>query len=232
MKAQLVLFIIGLMGSLLHAENMFSQTLISLHVNNVDIETLFSEIESKTGYVVLYRESSRLKKTVSVNATDKNLEEVLSEALTPHGLKYHVSGKQIVITEDRSAPVAPPAPRQEKRQVTGVVTDANGEPLIGANVLEVGTGNGTITDIEGAYSLSVSSGARLQFTYISYKTVEIAVGIKSVVNVVLEEDASALDELIVVGYGVQRKSDVTGALSRVTESQIKDRPVQNALQAM
>lgn len=122
--------------------------------------------------------------------------------------------------------------QQGKRTVTGIVTDSSGEPLIGVTVREQGTTNGVITGTDGRYSISVSAGASLSFTYVGYRPSILAVSTNGIVNAALGEDVETLEELVVVGYGVQKKSDLTGALSRVTEDQIKQRPVQNALQAM
>lgn len=121
----------------------------------------------------------------------------------------------------------------QTKTVIGNIVDNNGTPVIGATILVVGTTNGTTTDIDGNFSLSrVSADNVLQISYIGYVTQTIPVGAQTNIRIVLVEDTQALDELIVVGYGVQKKSDLTGALSRVTEEQIKERPVQNALQAL
>ena len=101
-------------------------------------------------------------------------------------------------------------------RVTGKVIDANGEPVIGASVMVKGTTNGAVTDLDGNYTISnVPSGASLNISYVGYRTQTIPVGGKQSINVTLEEDKQLLDEVVVVGYGVQRKSDVTGALTRL-----------------
>ena len=121
--------------------------------------------------------------------------------------------------------------QQAKRTVTGTVTDASGEPLIGVTVREQGTTNGTITNADGTFSISVSGGAVLTFNYVGYKPVSQNVT-SGIVNAVLVEDVETLDDLVVVGYGVQKKSDVTGAMVSVGQKELKAMPVQNALQAM
>ncbi len=119
------------------------------------------------------------------------------------------------------------------RDISGIVVDQIGEPIIGANVLVEGTMNGTITDIDGNFSLlSVDDNAKLQISFIGYIAQSINVAGKSSFRIVLAEDSKALDEVIVIGYGTAKRSDVTGALTRVTDKQIQERPVQNALQAM
>lgn len=117
--------------------------------------------------------------------------------------------------------------------VTGVVRDAGNQPIVGAYVLIDGTLNGTSTDVDGKYALNnVPANAKLTVTYLGYKTVTTDVASRRIIDFVMEEDASLLDELIVVGYAVQKKSDVTGALVRVGAKEMKAMPVTNALQAM
>lgn len=117
--------------------------------------------------------------------------------------------------------------------ISGTVTDETGEPMPGVNVVLKGTTAGVVTDINGRYSITVPDrDAVLIFSFMGYLTQEITVGDQRVITVTLPEDAKELEEVVVVGYGVQKKSDVTGALVQVSEKTIKERPVQNALQAM
>ena len=121
----------------------------------------------------------------------------------------------------------------QSKTVSGTVLDKTGESVIGASVVVKGTTNGTITDFDGKFTLqNVPDNGTIQVSFVGYKTVDIQVKGQSTVKVILEEDTETLDEVVVVGYGVQKKSDVTGALTKVSEKQIKERPVQNALQAM
>ena len=118
-------------------------------------------------------------------------------------------------------------------KVTGTVVDANGDPVIGASVMVKGTSTGAVTDFNGKFSIEkVPSGANLTVSYVGYRTQTIAVGGKSDFSITLEEDKQLLDEVVVVGYGVQRKSDVTGALTRVGEKELNSKPVANAFEAL
>ena len=109
----------------------------------------------------------------------------------------------------------------QTQTVTGTVTDANHEPMIGVSIMEKGSTNGTATDVDGKFSIKVSPKATIKVSYIGYVTQEIAVDGRSQINVVMDEDNVQLDEVVVVGYGVQRKSDVTGAVSSVSADDIK-----------
>ena len=104
----------------------------------------------------------------------------------------------------------------QQKTITGTVIDTRHEPVIGASVLEKGTSNGTITNLDGEYSLKVSPGATLVFSYIGYKTQEIRVSANTNINVTLAEDAEQLQEVVVVGYGVQKKSSLTGSVASVS----------------
>ncbi|MCL1933228.1 MAG: TonB-dependent receptor [Candidatus Azobacteroides sp.] len=122
-------------------------------------------------------------------------------------------------------------PAQDKT-ITGTVTDESGDPLIGVSVVEVGTSNGTATDVNGRYSLRVSQTGSLRFIYLSYVTQEQKIDSRNVINVILKEESQKLDEVVVVGYGVQRKSDVTGSISVASGADILATPSFNALEGL
>ena len=118
-------------------------------------------------------------------------------------------------------------------KVSGTVVDASGEPIIGASVMVKGTSTGTVTDFNGNFTLpNVPQKASLVISYVGYTTQTLAVGGKSSLNVTLQEDRQQLSEVVVVGYGVQKKSDVTGAMTSVTAEELNTRPVNNALEAL
>ena len=119
------------------------------------------------------------------------------------------------------------------KAVTGKIIDSTGEPVIGASVLVKGTSNGVISDIDGNFSLQgVANDAILQISFVGYKSQEISVAGKSKIDVTLVEDTEMLDEVVVVGYGVQKKSDVTGALASVSSEELNTKPVSNAFEAL
>ncbi|NDW11126.1 TonB-dependent receptor [Dysgonomonas sp. 520] len=122
--------------------------------------------------------------------------------------------------------------QQEQRSVSGTISDINGEPLIGVSVIEDGTNNGTITDIDGKYQITVSSKSKLKFNYISYKPIEIQVGNQTVINLTLEENLSELDEVVVIGYGAVKKRDLTGSVASLSAKKIAEIPVTNTAQAL
>ncbi len=121
----------------------------------------------------------------------------------------------------------------QSKTVTGKVVDNVGEPMIGVTVMVKGSTNGTATDLDGAFRLNnVADNATLVFSYVGCVTQEVKVAGKSVINVTLKEDANVLDDLVVVGYGTQKKSDVTGAVSHIGSEELQTRPVNNAFEAL
>ena len=116
-------------------------------------------------------------------------------------------------------------------KVTGKVTDTMGEPMIGVSILEKGTSNGVITDIDGNYTISVGEGATIVYSYIGFVTQEKA-AVSGVMDIVLADDTQALEEVVVVGYGVQKKSSVTGAISQVKAEDMENRTIASPMQAM
>src|SRR5690606_10476200 len=118
------------------------------------------------------------------------------------------------------------------KRISGNITDQAGEAIIGANIIEVGTTNGTVTDIDGNYSLDVEDNATIQVSYIGYHDQTINTSGRTSINIVLVEDTKALDELVVIGYGTVRRGDVTTAVSTVSLDDLNERPIISAAQAI
>nr|WP_310589346.1 TonB-dependent receptor [Fibrivirga algicola] len=178
------------------------------------------------------REITQSQRKISYEAKNEPLSSVLSQILTPLNLSYEIVGKQVVIKRI----LAPSTSSQQSNitevkdtQVTGRVVGDNGEGLPGVNVQIKSTTRGTSTDVNGNFKLTVPDNAVLVFSYIGYVSQEITVGGKSVINITLAADDKTLNEVIVVGYGTQRKRDVTGAVTTVTEATLKEVPAPNLL---
>lgn len=181
---------------------------VTVKLQNASIKELFSAIEKQTSYRFSYRDAEiKGKGNVTISATNRELKQLLEGELSKLGLKYAVSGNKIIVT-----PVAAAASAQPKK-VTGKVVDANGEPVIGATIKEQGTANGTITDFDGNFALDVADNAMLEVSYIGYKSQKLKAVAGKTLSVTLKEDAEVLDEVVVVGYGTQKKSTLTGAVS-------------------
>lgn len=233
MKAHLFLFVISLFGNVMYAGTTLAQTTISMALNDVTIETLFSEIEKSTTFVILHKENVPLNKKVSVNVTDESVEKVLEEVLSPLGLKYFVKGKQIIVAENKVTSKPQEAPRQVvQKTVTGTIVDSNNDPLIGVSVMVKGKGTGTITDMDGKYSVNVEENGILIFSFVGLTKQEFSVTGKTIINVTMKEDSQVMSELVVVGFAVQKKVNLTGSVAVVDSKILENRPVGNALQAL
>ena len=156
---------------------------------------------------------SGLNTRISVSAQGENIRDVLEQIKKQAQITYIIKeNNQIVL----SAPGYVSASTQQNiRKITGIIKDQSGEPVIGANIVEKGTANGTITDIDGQYSLEVGSNSILVVSYIGYITQEIPVGKNNTLDVLLKEDTETLDEVIVIGYGTTKRKDFTGSVSSV-----------------
>ena len=164
---------------------------IELPSNAVTVETLFSEIEKQTDYLVVYSNRElNVKSIVTLSKKKAKVSEMLKELLKSSNLKYEHTNNYIVFSpKNDKTHVA----QQTKKKVTGTVIDKNGEAIIGASVLEKGTTNGTITDIDGHFTLEVGDKATLAISYIGYIGQNIAIGNKSMVSIILQEDSQALE---------------------------------------
>lgn len=191
---------------------------VNVKLQNVSVKELFSAIEKQTSYRFSYRDAEiKGKGNVTVSATNRELKSLLDGELPKLGLEYAVSGNKIIVTPVAATPSAQP------KKVTGKVVDANGEPVIGATVVEKGTSNGTVTDFDGNFTLNVADNAVLEVSYIGYKCQELQAVAGKMLSVTLKEDTEVLDEVVVIGYGSIRKKDLTGAMSTVKGQDLASR---------
>ena len=187
---------------------------IALKMNKVTVEEAIAELQKKSGYSFVYVGGDLdLDKTVSIDA--KELQEAIDQILKGQGVTYEIQGKNIVVRKGAKKA------QQPAKKVTGTVKDANGEPVIGASVRLLGTDKGTITDMDGNFSLDMSEGDEIEISYIGFTTQTIKYDGQALA-VRLKEDTELLDEVVVVGYGTMKKKDLTGAVSSV---KMDDAPV-------
>jgi TonB-linked SusC/RagA family outer membrane protein len=215
----------------LYAENTYSQkSEIRLAFKKTTLEQVLDKIEMQTGYTFIYTDKTiDTNRQVDLDIVANDIDEALNVLFSGTNVMYRVVDKQIVLSRP-SHPISTEV--NQSKRITGVVTDANKEPIIGANVVEKGTTNGVITDYDGKYTLEVKEGAILQFSYIGYLMKEISVNNLTSLNVQLIEDTQALEEVVVVGYGTQRKVNLTGAISTVDTKQLANRPITNSTQVL
>ncbi len=231
---RVTLILLCLIAFQLRAEDVYSQkTKISLDMKNTSIEKVLQTIEEKSDYYFLYNNKLvNVDRKVSLRVTNAAISDVLDKLFASQDVEHHVEGNQIILSPKEKATETVSlveGVQQQQKTITGKVTDTNGEPIIGANIIEVGTTNGTVTDIDGNFSLQVEDDAILHISYIGYLEQDINTTGKTSVNVVLQEDTKTLEELVVIGYGSVRKSDLTGSISTVKTDAIKDEPIQPKL---
>ena len=212
------------------ATESYSQTMkVTVVADNVSTGKVISEIEKQTDYLFVYNVNEvNLKRNVKVNAQNKSVAEVLNKVFEGTDIYYAMEGKNIMLMSKAKDGEAV----QQANKVTGIVKDANGEPVIGANVMVKGQSIGTITDIDGRFVLDAPKDAVLQITYIGYVSQEVKVSGKKEINVVLKEDTETLDEVVVIGYGTAKKSDLTGATTQIKPEALTSSVVGNALESL
>ena len=223
------------------ASNSYSQE-FTIKSKTASIKEVCKEIEKESDYVFIFSDNCEklIDKQVNVEANSKDVTEVLNAVLSSTGLTYKILDKQIVVY--KSTESAPPAAVEQpdiniiqqpaKKQITGKVVDAQGEAIIGANIIETGTTNGTVTDIDGKFSLGVEDNATIRISYIGYLDQSITTAGQSAFTITLLEDTQALDEVVVVGYGVQKKANLSGAVEAVQGKRLENRSTNNIGQAL
>ena len=205
----------------------FSQT-ITWSGKDVPLEKVFSEIEQQTGYVFFYNDADMIKsRPVTLSLKDADLKSALREILKNQMLTYSMEGKTIFIHAEPGEsflPVNPNITVQQLNPVRGTVIDADTKrPLIGVTVQIKGTSTGTTTGEKGEFNLSVPDNAVLIFSYVGYQQKEVTVNGRTEINVIMEASVSALNQLVVVGYGTEKKVDLTGAISTISGKEIENR---------
>jgi TonB-linked SusC/RagA family outer membrane protein len=220
-------------------------TKLSVNLKDATVRDVIEAIEEQSEFLFLFQEGQvDLNRRVSIRAEGKQLQEILDEVFKGTDNIYIVSDRQVVIgkaprknleaqlaalQKDLKTVIEQP----QQREITGKVTDASGEPLPGATIMVKGTTIGTVTDADGNFSLRIPANAQtLQVSFVGMKTQEIVIGNRNTFNVSLEEEAIGLQEVIAVGYGVQKKETVVGAVAQATEEDLQHIKVTDLNQAL
>lgn len=237
MKLSIILLLIGLCT--VSAGNVHSQINgYTLQLHNMSIKQAIDEIEKKSDYVFVLADNVGREIETKVNLSTKNdaIENILHKILTNTNLSYKVIDRQIVLFKEKSnaAKVEKQSVlQQNKIQLTGQVTDSFNEPLVGVSITIKGFMQGTVTDIDGNYNLAVETGNKLVFSYIGYISQEITVGSQNRINVKLLEDTQSIEEVVIVGYGTQKKVNLSGSVSSINiEKMAESRPITSLSSAL
>ena len=197
---------------------------ISLHLEDATLEQALEAIKQQSEYSFWYRNDEiNLGRKVSVNINNQNIANVLDRLIATQGLAYTINEKHIVIYKTNEKASHPMITNNKK--ITGKVTDEKNEPIIGANVVVKGSTTGTITDMDGNFTLEVPDQATLLVSYIGYTPKEVAVKNQNNFSIMMIEDSKTIDEVVVIGYGSVKKSNLTGAVSSVKTTEIQQTPM-------
>lgn len=212
--------------------------IIELKTTSVTVGQLINEIEKQTDYLVVYsnREVSTTRKINLLQKSDK-VSSHLDEAFSNTDIGYNFENNYIILSKKahQTANIITKivqTSQQQRKTITGTVVDAARLPVIGANIVEEGTTNGTVTDIDGRFSLNVENNATIHVSYIGYLQQSINTAGQTSLNITLLEDTKTLDEVVVIGYGTLQKKDVTGSVGQVQSDQISNRAAPRIDQAL
>lgn len=218
----LLVFVVSVSASVGYSQS----TKLNLHVENASLKDILKQIENQSEFYFYYNndEISKLK-DVSIEVNGMKIEDVLTRLLTGTNLEYRIIDRYIAL-KTKEGNFSYPTDFQQQKSISGKVTDPTGSGLPGVSVVVKGSTNGTITDANGNYSLAnVPENATLQLSFVGMKAQEISVAGKSILNIVMEEDSIGLDEVIAIGYGTTKKSDLTGSISSINQDTYKEQPV-------
>lgn len=215
-------------------ENYSEQVNLTVKMNNTTVRDVFSHIEKNSEYIFIYQGTKiDLDRSVSVDLSDQPVQAILHEIFAGTNDTYSIKGRQIIVKKaPEKKEMEVPGSNQQKKTVTGLLTDADGNPVIGATVSIKGTTQGVTTDIDGKYILNnVSAGDIIEFRYIGYNTEEKAYKGEASINIRMMEASVGLEDVVVIGYGQQKKSSVVSSLNTIgpAELNVKQRNLRNTL---
>lgn len=223
MKLTVYLFLISLFQ--IHANSYSQNAKISLELKNVSIENVLQTIESKSEFKFLYNDNQvDYKKLVSIKFKKTKISKILNTLFSDTNINFEVLNKQIILVLEPRKPNNKNL-QQLQKTYKGTVVDASGIGVPGANILIKGSTKGAVTDFDGNFTIQANSGDVLEITFLGYVTKLVTLGSQTSINVALEEDASKLDEVVVIGYGTAKKSDLTGSVSLISSKDLLKAPI-------
>ena len=228
MKTTLFLILVAI--SQVIAVGTYSQnTRISLNSKNSTLKDILAQIEYKSEFFFMYDATKvNVDQKVDIYAENQLLTKILDLMFENKGISYTINNRQIALYSFENVDQV-----VQSLKVSGKVTDSSGSPLPGVSVVVKGTTNGTITDSNGNYSFSnVPEQATLQFSFVGMKGQEVAVGTRTIINLTMVDDAIGIDEVVAIGYGTQKKRDITGAVGSISAKDIINSPASNASQIL
>ena len=223
----LFVFCFCTVGFLCANESYAQRTIINLKANNLTVKEVLFQIESQSEFSFFYNDSHvDVNRRVSILIEHSNIFTILNELFKNTSVKYVVNNKKIILSTE--IPDTPSV--KQVVRIKGKVTDMYGDPVIGATVMENGTKNGVITDVDGCFTLDIASpNATLTVSYVGYMSQTVKAQDGKTLSIILKEDAKTLDEVVVVGFGTQKKVNLTGSVASVNSDVLAARPIHNAV---
>ena len=228
MRLTLLLLVISVLSAF--SSSYAQKTKLDINVQNSSVRDVLDAIENQSEFFFMYNNKQvDVDRKVDLDSKSSTIDVVLQKLFAGTDVNFRVVNRQILLFPNDMINLT----EQQDKKVTGKVTDSSGTPLPGASVVVKGTTTGVITDNNGNYSLSnITENATLQFSFIGMKTQEVKIGTQTTINVVLTEESIGLDEVIAIGYGTMKKSDLTGSVSQIKSEAINAFPSTNVFQAL
>lgn len=225
LKLKQILCSIFIVSSLFSYSVLWAQESGKVNVasGQISLKNLIQEIEKQTDYTFVFDNSIPLSLVVSIKGGSENIQVLLRQALGKSDIKYEIVSKQIILRKD---------PEKSERLITGTVKDEHGEAVIGASVKVKNSTVGTITDMDGNFSLQVPGNAEVEISFVGCMSQQVKVGNKKNLQITLKEDAQNLEEVVVIGYGTQKKKDLTSAIATISTKELSNQTVSNAVAAI
>lgn len=227
----LVLLLFVEMGGVFASPTYSEQTYLSINAENKTIKEVFNEIEKNSEYIIFFLDNTiDTSKRVNLSVKNKTVNQILDQVFKNTSLTYSIDDRQVVISRKNDATVTP---QQQKKSnlITGLITEADGNPVVGATIVVKGTTDGVLSDVDGRYSIKAKEGDVLEFRFIGYNTDTKTVKKETNINVRLVEASMSLDDVVVIGYGQQKKESVVASINSIGPSElvIKQRNLKNGI---
>ncbi len=230
MQLSTILLLCGILSA--YAKDSYSQNArVSINKHNVFLEEVLGEIESQTDYLFIYNNQTNLNHKVTVKEKNSPVSDVLPKIFKELNIAYSMEGTHIILKENLINKGISDASQITKR-ITGKVVDVTGDPIVGVTIVIKGTSGGVITDANGNFSLEVNENDILIFSFIGFSSQEVMVGSNNNFNIVLKESLLSLDEVVVVGYGVQSRVSITGSVATAKGEDILKSQTPNVLNSI
>ncbi len=233
MKLSVFLMLLGVLN-VYSIPTVSQNTMVSINLQQVSVKQVLNELEAKTEFSFLYNdELIDVERIVSVEAKNSDLFEVMDQLFYNSDVQFQFVEQRIILSKREQNITR--LPQEVTHNVSGIVRDVQGEPIPGVNVFEINDmSNGVITGIDGSFTVTLkNSESELQFSFIGFESQVVKVAGRETVNIVLVENNTDLDEVVVVGYGIQKRANLTGAVASIkTEEILGERPIHNIAQAM